>query len=264
MTADGIAVYDYNGDGMMNMKDAQAFLDDVNAERAVNTEFDLNADGILNTADVQALYEILTNGLYGLGTTYMTTVQEYDYEWQEYFEVDVACEAKVVDLSYDNGKLYVLMVATNDDMYIQLSVIAEIDLDTLEVNYIFESEEIRGANLYVKNGRAFMVDGMMSGMIDYVDLYSAEQTLVQDVLIKQYWGDPWSGCALFEDMLTGDLYAIRDMTDTSGDYDENWNYIPWDGVTGDSVLYILGLSDGSLVRVGEIGNNIVVRGMFIR
>ena len=109
-----------------------------------------------------------------------------------------------------------------------------------------------------------MVDSMMSGIIVCVDLYSADKTMVQDVLIKQYWGDPWAGSALFEDELTGVVYAIRDMTDTYGDYDEDWNYIPWDGVTGDSVLYILGLSDGSIARIGEIGNNIVVRGMFIR
>ncbi len=200
-----------------------------------------------------------------VGTTYTTYIMEYDMVFNEYFEVEVECSARVVDLSYDNGKLYVVMVAKNNDFWLQVSVIAEIDLETGAVNYLFESGEVRGANLYVKNGRAFMVDAMMSGMVDYVDLYSAEQKLVQSVLIKQYWGDPWAGCALFEDTLTGVLYTIRDMTDTEDSYDyETGTPIPWDGVTGDSVLYTLGLSDGSIVRIGEIGNNIVVRGMFIR
>ena len=228
-----------------------------------DTVYAIDEAGVIYSIDPDT-FERTTTGI-DLGTTYITTIQEYDWEWQEYYEVEIECEMKAVDMSYDNGKLYVLFVVTNDDMWIQLSAIAEIDVETETADFIFESEEIRGANLYVKNGRAFMVDAMMSGMINYVDLYSAEQKMVQDVLIKQYWGDPWAGCALFEDMLTGELYTIRDMTDTAGSYDyETWTPIPWDGVTGDSVLYILGLSDGSLVRIGEIGNNIVVRGLFIR
>ena len=227
-----------------------------------DTVYAIDEAGVIYSIDPDT-FERTTTGI-DLGTTYITTIQEYDWEWQEYYEVEIECEMKAVDMSYDNGKLYVLFVVTNNDMWIQLSAIAEIDVETETADFIFESEEVRGANLYVKNGRAFMVDAMMSGMVNYVDLYSAEQKLVQDVLIKQYWGDPWSGCALFEDTLTGELYTIRDMTDTSGTYDADWNYIPWNGVTGDSVLYILGLSDGSIVRIGEIGNNIVVRGMFIR
>lgn len=200
----------------------------------------------------------------GLGTTYYTTIQEYDYEMQEYWDVKVECDMKVVDLDYDNGKLYAVLLATNDDAWVQLSIIAEIDMVTGEMTVLFESGEFRASNLYVEKGRAFVVDSMMSGIIVCVDLYSADKTMVQDVLIKQYWGDPWAGSALFEDELTGVVYAIRDMTDTYGSYDDDYNYIPWDGVTGDSVLYILGLSDGSIARIGEIGNNIVVRGMFIR
>ena len=228
-----------------------------------DTIYAMDEMGVLYSIDPDTFERTVTG--VDLGTVYTTTVEEFDWVWNEYIEIDLDCETKVVDLSYDNGKLYALMIAENEDAWVQLSVIAEIDLEAGTYEYIYESGEIRGANLYVKNGRAFMVDAMMSGMIDYVDLYSAEQKLVQDVLIKQYWGDPWAGCALFEDTLTGVIYAIRDMTDTYGtiDYD-TWETIPWDGVTGDSVLHILGLSDGSLVRIGEIGNNIVVRGMFIR
>ncbi len=228
-----------------------------------DTVYAIDEMGVLYSVD-PVTFERTALGV-ELDTTYATTILEYDMVWGEYYEVEVMCDAQFVDMSYDNGKLYVLEIATNANLSIQLSVIVEIDVETGDVNYILESDEIRGANLYVKNGRAFMVDAMMTGMINYVDLYSETQRMVQDVLIKQYWGDPWAGCALFEDALTGVLYAIRDMTDTSGSYDpETWEYIPWDGVTGDSVLYILGLSDGSTTRIGEIGNNIVVRGMFIR
>lgn len=201
----------------------------------------------------------------GLDSTYTTYVQEYDWEWQEYYDVPVDCTVTAVDMSYDNGKLYALLIAENEDMWIEMTVIVEIDVLTGESTVVWESQEIRAANLYVHNGRAFMVDAMMSGMICYVDLYTAEQKFVQDVLIKQYWGDPWAGCAMFEDMLTGTIYVIRDMTDTSGEINyDTWELIPWDGVTGDSVVYILGLSDGSIIRLGEIGENLVIRGMFIR
>ena len=200
----------------------------------------------------------------GLGNEYATTVTVSDW-WGDTWEEEVVCDLKAVDMSYDNGKLYAVMIAENEDAWVEMSIIVEIDMATGEMEVLFESQEIHAANLYVENGRAFMVDSMMSGMINYVDLYADEQKLVQDSLIKLYWGDPWSGAALFEDELTGVIYAIRDMTDTYGTFDyETYEMIPWDGVTGDSVLYILGLSDGSAIRLGEIGNNIVVRGMFIR
>lgn len=199
-----------------------------------------------------------------LSTTYTTYTQEYDWEWDEYYDVPVECELKVVDMAYSEGKLYVAMIASNEEAWVEMAVIATVDLETGEVEYIFESGEIQPGNIYVKGNRVFMVDTWFSGMINYLDLDSENPKVVQDVLIKQYWGDSFAGAAMFEDELTGVIYAIRDNTDTTGSYDENWNYIPWDGVTGDSVLYIMGLSDGSIVRVGEIGNNIVVRGMFIR
>ena len=262
----------FDGETMDNLGNLAVTVERKNGEESkfqatfyvaeTDTIYAIDEMGYLYSIDPET-FERTATGV-EVGTTYTTHILEYDMVWNEYFEVEVKCDMQVVDMSYDNGKLYVLGVAINNDAWIQLSVIVEIDLENGTVNYLFENEEIRGANLYVKNGRAFMVDAMMSGMIVYVDLYSAEQKLVQDVLVKQYWGDPWSGCALFEDTLTGVLYTIRDMTDTAGSYDDNWNHIPWDGVTGDSVLYILGLSDGSIVRIGEIGNNIVVRGMFIR
>ena len=228
-------------------------LDTIFALDELNTVYSINPDTFVRT--------VIGEGL----TSYETVITQSDWWTGETYEIPVECSVKAVDLSYDNGKLYVAMIAENEEYWVELTIIAEVDMTTGEMNVVLESQEIRAANLYVKNGRAFMVDAMMSGMIDYVDLYSEDQKLVQDVLIKQYWGDPWAGCALFEDTLTGVIYAIRDMTDTAGSYDyETWTPIPWDGVTGDSVLYILGLSDGSIVRVGEIGSNIVVRGMFIR
>ena len=268
----GMRVYDFNGDGVTTKADVQAFLNAVNFNSEYNFVYDLNTDGVLNTADVQIVLDALnTMGdetpayiTASLGTTYSLTKLEYDWEWDEYWEYEVECEMKAVDMAYDNGKLYVALIASNEDAWVEMAVIAEIDVVTGEINYIFESEEVRPGNIYVTNGRAFMVDTWFSGMINYVDLYSEEQIVVQDVLIKQYWGDCFAGSALFKDELTGIVYGIRDNTDTSGSYDEDWNYIPWDGVTGDSVLYTVCLSDGSIVRIGEIGNNIVVRGMFIR
>ncbi len=204
------------------------------------------------------------------GTTYTANVEAFSYDIWDYVEVEVECELKPVDMSYDNGKLYALFIATNDEYYVEMTIIYEIDLATGDSKVVYESEDIRAANLYVKDGRAFMVDGMVSGMISFVDLYADEQELVQSVLIKIYWGDPWSGVALFEDTLTGTMYVIRDMTDTGAnewqvDDEGNWELVYlWDGVTGDSNLYIVGLTDGSMERIGEIGNNIIIRGMFLR
>ena len=228
----------------------------------LDTIFAVDENGVLYTIDPDTFER--TGVLAELGTTYTAYIQEYDMVWGEYVDIEVECELKIVDLSFSDGKLYVAMMASNQNAWIEMTVIATVDVETGAVNYIFESDQIQPGNLYVKGGRAFMVDTWFSGMICYVDLYSENPTVVQDVLIKQYWGDTFAGAALFEDELTGTIYGIRDTTDTTGSYDANWNYIPWDGVTGDSVLYIVGLSDGSIVRVGEIGNNIVVRGMFIR
>ena len=58
--------YDYNGDGVTDLDDVQAFLDGVNGLAAVKEGYDLTADGVVDTADVQKLYELISDGFAAL------------------------------------------------------------------------------------------------------------------------------------------------------------------------------------------------------
>ena len=121
------------------------------------------------------------------------------------------------------------------------------------------------ANLLVDGDRAFFVDAYMSGMLTYVDLDDAEAAPVEAALVQGYWGDIKSSVSLFRDELTGEIYAIRDLTDTDGSYDyETWTPIPWDGVTGDATLCTLNMADADIVELGKIGESLVVNGLFIK
>ncbi len=204
------------------------------------------------------------------GETFNVLVEEYDWTWDEYYTYEVECAASIIDLTYDcvTEKLYAVVQLVNEDSWIENYSIYEVNAEDGTITAAYESTEIKPANLYVENGVAYFVDSYMSGMLTVVDLNNVEAGFNQMALTQGYWGDVDASVSLIKDYLTGQMYAIRDLTDTSGSgyYDEEWNYIftPWDGVTGAATLCTYNLSDADIAELGRIGYNLVVNGLFIR
>ncbi|MGN1307146.1 MAG: S8 family serine peptidase [Faecousia sp.] len=209
----GDAIYAYDAEGLFYLIDGETF------------ERTLVGKGISETV-IEALY-------FSYGT--------WGYETAE-LPIDA------VDLSYDAkaGKLYLAAMASDYDLWVFESVIGEVDLTTGEVTTVMQTSEAQPANLLVSNGKAFFVDVYYSGMLTTVELYSEEQTLVQQSLIPGYWGDYANGRSLIVDELTGTVYTIRDLTG------------------GNSVLYTLTLGSGAINGLGTIGDGIVANSLIIK
>ena len=206
----------------------------------------------------------LGEGICGESITYTAT--GFDYWSGMEYSYEVECEASIVDIAYDcvTGKLYAVVSLVNEDEWVEAYSIYEVNAADGTITVAFESAEIKPANLYVENGVAYFVDGYMSGMLYSVKLNAAEPAAVEIALTQGYWGDVDSSVSLIKDYLTGEVYAIRDLTDTGVSYDENWDPIFWDGVTGAATLCTYNLSDADITELGRIGFNLVVNGLFIR
>ena len=227
------------------------------------------ADGTFFSVDPMTFERTaLGNGI--AGETFPVTVEGYDWMWDEYYSYEAECVPSIIDISYDCAadKLYAAVGLVNEDEGVEMYSICEVDPTDGSLSILFVSGEIKPANLYVENGVVYFVDSYMSGMLTVINLNDAEPAPAEIALTQGYWGNVDSSVSLIKDYLTGSVYAIRDMTDTSGSgyYDDDWNYhfTPWDGVTGAATLCTYNLSDADIVELGRIGNNIVVNSLFLR
>ena len=183
--------------------------------------------------------------------------------WGDTYTVE--CALAITDLSWDNGTLYAAVGAIDPDWGDTLTtLLCTVDTATGDITTIFESNQIKPTNLLVSNGVAFFVDGFMSGLLTTVDLTADEFSFTQAALVQGYWGYAEASVGLFKDQLTGTVYALRDFTETGGDYDEDWNFIPWDGVTGNATLCTLNLADADIVELGTVGTGLLLNGLFIK
>ena len=158
------------------------------------------------------------------------------------------CQYKPVDLSYDAaaGKLYAAVEAYNEDVWVWVSIIGEVDVNTGEIDVLIQRQGYKPGNLLVLDGRAFFVDTFYTGVLNYVDLYVENPTILQQSLVQGYWGNFDDGRSLIRDEYTGTVYTIRDLRG------------------GESVLYTLNLGDASIGAMGTISNGIVANSLFIR
>jgi len=201
----------------------------------------------------------------GTGTNGMT----YDVETTDWFgdSYTVTCELSVTDLSYDfaTDTLYAAVLASNEDEYVETSLICIVNTDDGTLDVVYESADMKPTNLLVENGRAFFVDGFMSGILTYLDIYAEGALPTQSALVQGYWGDAAASSSLIKDELTGAVYALRDFTDTYGSYNDDYTeFYPWDGATGEAELVCLNLADADIEVLGTIGEGLLLNSMFIR
>lgn len=195
--------------------------------------------------------------------------EEYDWRTEETYIIPVELTVNIQDMSYDNGKLYAVLNAENDDYWIQTALFCEVDLSTGEMTVLVASDEVRPGNLLVIDGTAFLVDTYMSGMLTTIDLYAENPVAVQQSLVQGYWGSCGTSAGLIMDECTGVVYAIRDKVDPDdwgGEWSEDWEWISyWDGVTGEAELCILNLGDADINVLGYIGDGtLLINGLFLR
>lgn len=174
---------------------------------------------------------------------------------------EVECDLTVNSMAYDQvtGKLYAVVDAVNEDEWVEYTLICEVDKTTGDFTVIYESNEIKPGNLLVMDGVAFFVDCYWSGILTKIDLNDDAPEYEQYALIQDYWGNNDAGRGLYLDPLTGTVYAIRDYVEP--EYDDDWNeYYAY----GESTLCILNLSDGDIVEVGTIGENLLLNSLFMR
>ncbi len=176
--------------------------------------------------------------------SYWTGMEEYDLP------------ITVLELSYDagSGKLYALGVGTMDD-YVMGSAIYEVDVTDGSVTEVWNAgDAIQPGNLLVKDGAAWFVDCFTSGIINRVSPLAPGTASEQMALITLYWGEALSGRSLYEDPLTGTVYAIRDGYGMDTDAHE-------------PTLFTLSLGDGDFAMVGDgvIGSDaVVIHSLFLR
>ena len=216
-----------------------------------------DADGLFYSVDPETFERTaLGNGINGM--TYLVVVAD---PWFGDYEVE--CELTMTDLSYDDGVLYAAVSAIYDGSSVA-SLLCTVDTATGEIQVVFDSAEIMPTNLLVENGKAFFVDGFMSGLLTEVDMTADEFAYNQAALVQGYWGYADASVGMFKDPVTGTVYALRDFTETGESYDEDWNPIYWDGVTGAATLCTLNLADADIVELGLIGEGLLLNGLFIK
>ncbi len=75
---------------------------------------------------------------------------------------------------------------------------------------IMKDSESRPTNLLFHDGKLYFVDGFTTGMLTSIDL-EGNRSPVQQAIFAKYWGDFVGGRSFVKDMLTGTVYAIRDL-----------------------------------------------------
>ena len=73
-----------------------------------------------------------------------------------------------------------------------------------------KDSESRPTNLLFHDGKLYFVDGFTTGMLTSIDL-EGNRSPVQQAIFAKYWGDFVGGRSFVKDMLTGTVYAIRDL-----------------------------------------------------
>lgn len=222
------------------------------------TIYAYDVDGKFYTLDPETLERTLVaEGLKG-----QTIEIEYEYyDWWTGMSaiIPIDCFARVLDLSYDNGKLYAAVCLYDYEYGVQLYPICEVNLETGMLEILYLSYDIKPSNLLVQDGIAFYVDGYMSGMLSCVNLNDAEPTYSQYALIQGYWGYPEASRSLYLDTLTGTVYAFRDFTDP--EYDDDWNEVY---LSGAATLCTLNLGDADIAELGLVGTGLLLNSLFIR
>lgn len=169
---------------------------------------------------------------------------------------------KVMDASYDDatGKLYVAYELIKESEYHNAlqgkwtycfgSGIAQVDPTDGSFEELFFGDNKRYANLLVVDGMAYAVDTFISGMVDSIDLGSAQPSANTFALVYQYWNLPGrtTGCGFIRDQYTGTVYAIRDLAANGGE----------------SILYTMSLTNADVNPMGIIGGGLVVNSLFLR
>ena len=163
-------------------------------------------------------------------------------------EMPIECELQIVDLSYDQatGKLYAAFNAVNDDYYIRLGLIYEVDVATGEATLLTPTGRHQPANLLAIDHRVFFVDSLISGILVCVDMNLEEPIAEERALVQGYWGDYADGRGFIQDACTGTVYVVRD---TMG---------------GESTLYTMNLGDAHILPVGLIGQGLVVNSLILK
>lgn len=184
-------------------------------------------------------FETFDRGEAMIGAREMTVTISLDGE-------EIPVPVRVSDLSYDAETKVLYALCLNDED--NFAAIGTVNLDTGAITACWNNMESGSyrmpGNLYVKDGQAWMVDAMETGMLCY--LSSIENTAVPTrvALIQDYFGDCFNGRSLIEDPYTGTIYMIRDLYE---DWSNHEYYEP--------MLYTITLGDGNITPVGE--NNVI-------
>lgn len=170
------------------------------------------------------------------------TVTMYNF-WTGTVE-EMPVPVRVSDLSYD--AVYQTLYALCFSEEANVAVIGEVDLETGEITVCWNSSESESGllpgNLYVRDGQAWMVDVLTTGILNYLGQIAPGAEPTQVALIQGYFGDWNNGRSFIEDPYTGTVYMIRDLYE---DYSNHEYYEP--------TLYTITLGDADITPVGEDG-----------
>ena len=169
------------------------------------------------------------------------TVPVEVYDWNGNLYTEYVPVEPAVDLAYDSdsGKLYGVF---QDSYGYGVYVLAEVDVTTGSIRVVTSGSDAIPANLLIKNGTAFFVDAYYTGVINSVNLTTG--AVSEDALITGYWGYSNQGRGFYEDVYTGEVFAIRDFCEY---------YTYGYGLYGQSELVSITLSNGTCVEYGTIG-----------
>lgn len=220
---------------------------------AGETLYSYDADGYFYTVDTETFQRTQVGiGIHGL-TESLEAQDKLGADLVYYVDAPYS----VVDMTYDpeTGKLYATMEAYNISPILDSfkAIIAEVDPATGAIKeQIMKDSESRPTNLLFHDGKLYFVDGFTTGMLTSIDL-EGNRSPVQQAIFAKYWGDFVGGRSFVKDMLTGTVYAIRDL---------RTEY--YDGARHESVLCTIGLGTACATPVCEIGTGLVVNSLFLK
>ena len=206
------------------------------------------ADGTLYAYDVNGYFYTLdantfarSEAMVGVSAT-TVSIETYDW-WGDVYVMELPVQ--IIDLSYDNGKLYAAAAAV-DYGWSYGTIFAEVNVTTGELKVIYQTAEVQPGNLLVLNGKAFYIDTFMSGLLTVTDLTADSFNYVQQSLVYNYWGDFNTSSSFIKDAYTGTIYVLRDNQG------------------GSASLNTFSLGDADIDLMGTIGTGIEACGLFLK